>query len=425
MNKIRILIITMTIALTSFSFGQTESLQDLINRAITLSPKIKMLEAKKKAAYNRIAINTNIPDPVLTLGLVNMPTNSFSFTQEPMTQKVVGLSQTFPFPGSLSSIEEANSIDTLIINQEIKEATNEIKMYVKQKYYELGYLRKDISLNEESLNLLKKISHVVATKYTVSTASQQNILKVQLQITDLTEKINELKSKEQSILADLNALLLKNSNSETVSIEITEINYLHFENGELDSLSIKNRPLLNSIKYAEKKSELSQIAAQKKFYPNLNLQVQYGFRDKIAATNTPLNDFLSVMVGVTLPFNYGGKYSAAVDEQISMQEYYSEQYALAVQNLNGRFGAIVSQLSSLEVRTKLFEEGLITQAKQNFNSALASYQVNEVDFINVIDAQDQLLKVESNLFRLKTDYVKLVAEIEFLTGTEFYKEILK
>ncbi|MGB5287568.1 MAG: hypothetical protein WBN42_03705, partial [Ignavibacteriaceae bacterium] len=78
MNKIRILIIA--IALASVSFGQTEHLQDLINKAIGVSPKIKMLEMKKLAASNRIEQNSNLPDPMLTLGFANLPVNSFSFT---------------------------------------------------------------------------------------------------------------------------------------------------------------------------------------------------------------------------------------------------------------------------------------------------------------------------------------------------------
>lgn len=412
-------ILIAVILFASSAAAQYESLDELVNIAIEVSPKIKMLEAKRNAAFNRIEINSNIPDPVLTLGLANMPTNSFSFTQEPMTQKVVGLMQSFPFPGSLTAIEEANAIDTLVVDEEINGAVNEIRMMTEQKYYELSYLRRAIILNEESLTLLNTISDVVSTKYTVATASQQNVIKVQLQITNLMEKIEDLKSKVQSVIADLNALLLRDASSQIITNDFIEIEFLNTRHTNLDSLAYRNRPLLNALKYAEKKSQLNQKAAEKKFYPNINLQVQYGFRDKIAATNTILSDFLSVMVGVTLPLNYGGKYSSGVEEHLSMQEFYSQQYSLALQNLRGRFGGITSQLNSFEDRIKIFEEGLLPQAQQNFNSALASYQVDEVDFINVIDAQDQMLKLETNLYRLKIDYLKLVSELEFLTGTEF------
>jgi outer membrane protein TolC len=60
---------------------------------------------------------------------------------------------------------------------------------------------------------------------------------------------------------------------------------------------------------------------------------------------------------------------------------------------------------------------LLPQAKQNLTATLSHYQVGHIDFINVIDAQDQLFKIETNLYRLITDYLKQVAELEFLVGT--------
>ena len=103
MNKIRILIISLTISFINISFAQVDSLEILINQALKVSPKIKMLEMKKLAAENRIEQNSNLPDPMLTFGVVNLPTNSFSLTQEQMTGAIVGLRQDLPFPGKLNS----------------------------------------------------------------------------------------------------------------------------------------------------------------------------------------------------------------------------------------------------------------------------------------------------------------------------------
>ena len=126
---------------------------------------------------------------------------------------------------------------------------------------------------------------------------------------------------------------------------------------------------------------------------------------------------LSVVVGVTLPFNYGGKVSAKVEEALSMQQFYSNQYILALQSLKSNFGGAVANLNSLEERIKLFEEGLLPQAKQNLTATLSHYQVGHIDFINVIDAQDQLFKIETNAYRLKTNYLKQISDLEFLVGT--------
>ena len=419
MNKIRILIIGFTLFLTTFLQAQTDSLQNLINLAIELSPKIKMLEMKKQAASNRIEQNSNLPNPILTLGFGNLPVNTFSFTQEPMTGKIVGLSQAFPFPGKLSEQADVNRKDVDITEQEVLDAKNEIRKNVEKNYNELMFVRKSIEVAESSKALLKNIAEVVRTKYSVSSASQQNLLKVELEITNLNEKIEYLKSKEKTQLAMLNSLLLLPVESEIHIDSFPEITFRKFTIEELIDSSKINRPFLEGIKEAQEKEVLKQSLANYDYYPNFNLALQYSFRDKIASTNTPLPDFFSVMVGISLPINYGGKVSSKVEETESMQKLYDEQYDLSLQVLRSSFGSSISKLNSLKERIKLISEGSLIQANENLKTTLTSYQVGQVDFLNVIDAQNSLLKIENDLYRLKTDYLNEIAELEFLTGTKF------
>ena len=419
MNKIKIFIISLTISSINISLAQSESIDDLINQALEISPKIKMLEMKKLAASNRIEQNSNLPDPMLTLGLVNLPVNSFSFTQEPMTGKIVGLSQAFPFPGKLSEQVDVNRKDVDIVEQEILDSKNEIRKNVIKNYNELLYFRKAIDIAKSNKDLLNSIAEVVQTKYSVSTASQQNILKVELEITNLFEKIEDLRSKEKSQISILNALLLRPADSQIKTIEFQEINYQQFAVDTLVDSAVKNRPFLEGIKEAKRKETLKKSLAQYDYYPNFNLALQYSIRDKIERTNTQLDDFFSVIVGISLPLNYGGKVSSKVEETEEMQMFYDEQYQMSLQILRSSFGSSIAKLNSLQERIKLVSEGSLIQANENLKSTLTSYQVGQVDFLNVIDAQNSLLKIENDLYRLKTDYLNEIAELEFLTGTEF------
>jgi len=54
MKKIRYLIIGLVIIAMSNSFTQTDTLSSLINKALEVSPKLKMLEMKKLAASKRV-----------------------------------------------------------------------------------------------------------------------------------------------------------------------------------------------------------------------------------------------------------------------------------------------------------------------------------------------------------------------------------
>jgi outer membrane protein, heavy metal efflux system len=401
----------------------SQSLDSLTSLAVKVSPKLKMLQAKTEAAADRIEQNSNLPDPTLTLGLANLPVNTFSFTQEPMTGKVVGLSQGIPFPGKLGAVADVASKDVDIIKQEYNDAKNEIVKNVRQSYYDLSYIRKAISIEKESKKLLDDIANVVRTKYEVSTASQQNLLKVELELTNTSDKIEDLKSKEASITAELNALLLLPADNVIVTENIPDITFRKFTVEELDSLAVQNRAFLKGFRLAREKAVLQENLAKYERYPNFNLSVQYAQRDEIAKTNTPLTDFFTVMVGISLPLNYGGKTTAKIQESESMQEMYAQQYNLAIQVLTQNFGSSVAKLNSLKERIRLIKEAEYPQAQQTFNSALSSYQTGQIDFINVIDSQTKLYQVETSLYRLETDYLKELASLQFLTGTDLTENL--
>ncbi len=419
MKKITALIISVLIvSSTGFINAQTVTLDSLITTAVKLSPKIKMLKAKLNAAEDRVPQVSNLPDPMLTLGMMNLPTNSFSFTQEAMTGKVVGLSQQFPFPGKLSTMGKISKEDAEIVRQELADAKNEIIKNVTDAYYELAFIRKSEAIENDSKVLLKSIAEVVRTKYSVNTASQQNLLKIELEITNVNDKLDQLSDQESSQLSILNSYLFKPAGSPLLINEDFKFDFLSITQVQLDSLAAEYRPFLKGINTAEKKAALQKSLAGYDYYPNFTVGVQYTQRDRIAQTNMNLHDLVSLVVGISLPLNYGGKVSAKVEETESMEELYRQQYSASLQMLNAGFGSAVSKLNTIKKRIKLIEDGLYPQADQTLKAALAGYQVGKIDFINVVDSENKLYQIETGLYRLKANYLKEIASLEFLVGTK-------
>jgi len=416
--------IRMLLVFASLIFGvihaqeKAEPLDSLIVKAIQVSPKVAMLKSKKNAAKARIEIGTNLPDPVLTLGLVNMPTNSFSFTQEPMTGKVIGLSQAFPFPGGLKAASEVKAVDTLIVQEELEDQKNKIREEVSKLYYDLRFYRKVIQLAEESEELLKKISEVVRRKYEVSKASLQNVIQVEVQITRIKDKIINLKGKEEAALAELNALLLRDEKSHVATDRIEKVADTKYSTKRLLELAALNRPFLKGIKFAEQKSVNMKLQVDYAFWPNFKLGVQYNQRDYSSASGQNWSDLFSVQLGVSLPINYGGNKSAKINEAEHLQTLYKEQYSSSLQSLSRSFGKINAKLEELQRREKLITESLLPQADSALKAAMADYQVGKIDFVNVIKAEDQILKIKTDLAKIRTEYSKNLAQLEFLIGAE-------
>jgi outer membrane protein TolC len=420
MNSKTILLIILLITAIMNTPAQEKdvSLSELIAEAISVSPKVKMLNAKLNAASSRIEQGTNLPDPMLTFGLINMPTNSFSFTQEPMTGKVIGLSQAIPYPGGLSAAADVKSVDTLIVREEITNIKNEIKKNISISYYDLQFVREEQKLNNERKKLLNQILEVVKSKYEVSDASMQNIIKVEVELTRVTDKIEILNGKENALVAEINAFLLKDSNQ-----PISSENLLNIEYGEVDfesllSTAIKNQPNLKGIKFSEHKASLMEEQAEYEFYPNFNLGVQYSQRENNKITGMDYKDFLSVVAGVSLPVNYGGKKTAKVNEAKYLQTLYHEAYQSSIQELSGSINIIQAKISELIARNKLNSNRLLPLTEQSLTVALSDFQVGKIDFVNVINAEKEILNVKTDLIKIQTDYKKNIVMLEYLVGSD-------
>ena len=417
-NVILLLLFVLIFNLNTSGQNKFDYLENLIDKAIELNPNIKMLQAKLEATKTRPAQNSNLPDPVLSIGATNLPVNSFSFTQEPMTGKMVSLSQAFPFPGKLSTTSEVFEQDIEVVRQEIEEEKNKLRLKVADAYFQLTFVREKIRLTEATKELFRTIKEVVQTKYEVNDASQQNIFKIELELTKLEENLSDLYSQEIISLSEINILLFRESDYsvETVGLDSFYV-YEQFSSDSLLQKAKINKPVLSQIELMRDKAVKMEELSGYEFYPDFNLTLQYSQRDEIAATNNDLNDFFSIILGIKLPINYGGKKSAKVNEAVALQQLYNEQYQGNLQMLRVSIETSLAKLHSLLERENLIENASLIQAEENFSSALASYQVNKVDFINVTDALNKLLNLQIDLYKIRSDYYREIAQVEFLTGS--------
>jgi outer membrane protein TolC len=239
----------------------------------------------------------------------------------------------------------------------------------------------------------------------------------------MSEMLSALKGDESEQLSTINSFLLRDTASPVITDSFPQVNYSDKTVSDLIHLAETNRPFLAGIKTAVEKAKLSESLAKYDYYPMFKLSAQYAFREQIKSTGMPLDNMVSVMLDVSIPLNYGGKVTSMVEETQSMQEMYQQQYSASLQMLEREFGMINAKLKSLKERIDLSEKGSLVQANENLKSALTAYQVGEIDFMNVLDAQSSLYTIEKNIYRLKTDYLNQLAQIEFLTGTKLNDQL--
>lgn len=414
MKRLILLSFSLQFFIVSILFAQIDSLNIWIEQAIRVSPKIKMLELKKETLRLKVIQNSNLSNPMLSLGVSNLPVPSFSFNKETMTEKMIGLSQEIPFPGKLKTMAESDRKEIEMAELEIREAKNQIRKQFIQSYNDLRYIRKSIEILENTELLLKNVAEIVKAQFVTSKASQQNLLRIELELTNLKNMIDEKRSMEKSHLAMINSFLFRSVDSPLPTDDFPIIQNKSLELKELIEQAKVSNPMIIASVVSKEKSKIDETLAQYEKYPMFNVSAKYSFREKIGGM--PMDDLFSLMVDISLPLNYDKKVTAKIEETQLMQNYFEQQYEFFIQMLTSSLSSSLSKLNSLSYRMRLIEEGSLIQAKENLKTSLTDYQVGKIDFMNVIDAQMELLKIEDELYRLKTDYLNELAEIEYQIG---------
>jgi len=394
----------------------------------TLSTFIK--EAKKKnpglrEAKNRINAFKEIPsqagslkDPQLMFGLANLPVDSFSFSDQAMTQKQIQVSQEFPFPGTLKLRVKAADQDVNIAKANREDLVLKIIREVKTNFYELCYINSAIEITRQNKILVEQFITIAEGKYSVGKGIQQDVLKAQVELSKIMDELIELNQLKQAETGKLNVLMNRLPQAELTIPHGLAQSPFKFKLEELQKMADKKRPFLKAIKSSIEKFKIKKLLAEKKYYPDFKVDLRYGQREDSLTASHP--DFVSAFVGINIPIWYKTKQSRKVSEENFRVKTFQESYYQARNQIYLAIKIALDQEAKSAKLIKLIKTGIIPQARQSLESALAAYSVDKVDFLTLIDNQVTLLKWEIKYHRELTDYEQNLAMLENLVGQELF-----
>jgi outer membrane protein TolC len=376
-------------------------------------------------AKNKINIYKQIPDqrsswkdPMLTFGLANLPVDTFSFRQEAMTQKQIQVTQEIPFPGKMALRKEAADKDVSIVEWNLKELELKIIRQVKESFFELCFINSSIETTKRNKILLKQFITIAESKYSVGKGIQQDVLKAQVELSKIMDELIELKQLKANETSKLN-ILMNRLPQEPLEIPhgLTQTDF-KFDIKSLQDLAENNRPFLQGIQSTINKFTITKKLAEKEYYPNFQVGVRYGQRQDSPFQDHP--DFVSGFIGVNIPIWFATKQRKKVAEE-------NYRILTAKDSLNAAKNDVFLKIKLImdrEIKARnlinLIKKGIIPQARQSLESALAGYSVDKVDFLTLIDNQVTLLKWEIKYHRQLTDYEQNLAALEHVVGQSLF-----
>jgi outer membrane protein TolC len=405
----------------SFSINaqpSTLTLQAATELVIADNPDLAQMQARAKAMAAIPSQEGTLPDPQISFNAMSLPVNTFSTRQEDMTQLGVSVSQTIPFPGKLALREQAALFEAEAASANITEVRQRLLSEVKSTWWLIFYLDHALALVESNHTLLQQFVEIARTKYEVGVGLQQDVLLAQLELSKLLDQQLMLKGSRRNAVASLNALLNKSADSElklpeTVALSIPNVK----QEKQLYQVAETSRAVLDSdhqtIHAAESRLEL----AKKDYLPDFTVDAGYGARANMS-DGTRRSDLLSMSLSVNVPIFAAQKQAKAVDQRAS--ELMQQKYAL--QDEWNKVRSQITQAYTDYQRAKeqfvLYDTGIVPQARQTVASMLAGYQVNKVDFLNLVRSQITLFEYEIQYWKAFSEANQALAQLTATVGQE-------
>lgn len=401
------------------NLGEQSALTDYLQYAALNNAGLAAAFNQWKAAVERIPQAKALPDPRFTYAY---------FIEEvetrvgPQRQKFE-ISQIFPWFGTLRSkgnmaVEAAGAA-----YQRYKTARHELFYEVKKTYYEYYYLAKAIAITDRNVNLLSELEAVARTKFKTGSMKHSSVIKAQVELGRLEDRLRTLQDFRTPLTARLNAALNRPLGAELPWPKAIPDIGVSLSEDKLRGLLSSANPELKALDHIVNRASSMVKLAGKSFYPDLVLGaalIETGDADMPDLDDSG-KDPIVAMVGLSLPI-WRGKYRSQVQEARAEKKAAQENRRDRENDLLVDVELALYHFRDAERKINLYEKGLIPKARESFAVNKQAFESGKTDFLDVIDSERVLLEFELSYERALVDRAQRLAELETLAGRELSQE---
>ena len=422
-----VLCLTGTLGLSSPLRAQSNGnlppdLQNLVNEALKANAEVKQMASLAGAAKETIKPAGALEDPNVSFSIINLPTDTWRLNQDPMTQKMLELSQKFPFPGkrrlrSEVAAEQAKSDDLAY-----RDKANEIRAKVVVDYWNLALAYAGFDIVQKNKQFWEQVVQVTETRYKVGQGMQADVLQSQVELGNYLDRLFQYKQKQESLQSDLNALRSQPPQTPIARPQPLRPRPCALKLEDLLSRA-EARPQLQALKALVAKQEKAVDLAKKEYFPDATVSLGYAFRETLGPpVNTKQADMFAGGVMFNLPVWHGSKIKPRIREE-------QERQAAAQSAVHNTWNQLASAIKDRHVKLMrlaqqitLYNQGIIPQARQAAEASLASYQVGSLGFTQLYQNQIAAYNAELTLQEYLKDFEENWAELEWLVGQDLPRQ---
>jgi outer membrane protein TolC len=404
------------VAPVASEFEWPQPVDRLIRYALNQNPDVHAARKRLEAAALQVPQAASLEDPML-----DTTTWPF-FPHQPQTASGrmtfdMMLSQEVPWFGKLranaaAAEAEANAARARLASVELTTIEN-----VKRAYYELYFVQQAISITGSERDLLVQIRDAANARYRATLTSQQDLLRAELELSDIEQSLIQLRQQLESAQARLARQLHIAPQTKIRALDRLVRENVPHDLDRLQRQAVAARPELHAQLAMLQRDRQMVEAAQLEYFPDMRFKFGWSAMttERALAPTADGIDNIAVGVDVSLPI-YRKRLVAGVREAeasvaATARDYDSMRDATLEEVLD-----LFAQAKSQQELMTLFEEDILPRARQTLDVSSRAYDVGEVDFLQLLDNFRQVLRYEINYRRLEASLHQTLAELERVVG---------
>jgi outer membrane protein, heavy metal efflux system len=388
-----------------------------VDAALANNPSLASMKARIAGKENEAVRAGALADPKAWIGLVNVPTNTWSLNEEDMTGKEVGISQMLPFPGKRDNSTRIVVQEKEQAGFELAESRNILRADVKAAYAELSTVRAQTEVVRRIRAVLEQIVEVSREMFAVGKGSQADVLRGQVEFQKMREMLLTLENRQRVLSVRLNTLSALPPGEPIPPLEPLAEFPVNFSADELRKIYLEDRPARKAVEARIRKGDLLVQQAELEGKPDFELSASYMQRDN-APDGMKRADMVSAMVSMTLPVWRKGKVDPGIRAMAAEKDMaVRDQETLDNETANG-IGSALSSLGNFGSVAALYRTTLIPQAEQSEQSNLEAYRVGKIDFPMLLDSLMAVLNFRREYLGMVGEMHTTKARLEASVGRE-------
>jgi cobalt-zinc-cadmium efflux system outer membrane protein len=386
-------------------------LDDVIREALEKNPETQSALHTINALRLRVPQVKALPDPMVSVGWAGNLAPFSVMRGDNSSYRGLAVSEQFPSPGKLKLRGEIASKEADAAQADYEAIRRRVSTEVKAAYYDYFFYDQAIQTTERNKELLEKLSKIAEARYRVGKAMQADVLRSQVEISLLIEKLTVLEQHRATAQARLNVSMVRSPESPLLPAAAVQPATLRYSLDELYALAAANDTTVLRNKSMVEEGRIKIALAHREYRPDIGVSYMYQQR-------SALPDMNGVTFSVNIPIFYKNKQRQGVAEA-------TENLLGAEKMRDNRLNEVRFELKQQYLGAKaserlltLYSMGVVPQSSLALESSMASYQVGNVDFLSLLANFTTLLNYETDYYRQLADYQTALARIEALTGSD-------